>query len=181
MSRVALSKKVRFEVFKRDKFECQYCGAHPPDVVLEVDHIISVRDGGSDDIENLITACFGCNRGKGAEDLTVLPQSLADKAAEVAEREEQISAYREIMQARLDRIEDDLWEVADVLQPKSSEEGLRRDWMRSIKRFNELLDHHEVMEAADIALTRKPFSAPQRFKYFCGICWNKIKAKDEGP
>ena len=37
-----LSKSVRFEVFKRDSFKCQYCGKSAPDVVLEVDHIIPV-------------------------------------------------------------------------------------------------------------------------------------------
>ena len=31
MSR-SLSKKARFEIFKRDGFVCQYCGAHPPKV-----------------------------------------------------------------------------------------------------------------------------------------------------
>jgi len=29
--RKSLSKKVRFEVFKRDSFQCQYCGASAPD------------------------------------------------------------------------------------------------------------------------------------------------------
>ena len=28
--RQAISKTVRFEVFKRDKFKCQYCGASAP-------------------------------------------------------------------------------------------------------------------------------------------------------
>ena len=37
--RKSLSKKIRFEVFKRDKFTCQYCGKTAPNVVLEVDHI----------------------------------------------------------------------------------------------------------------------------------------------
>ena len=59
-----LSKSVRFEVFKRDSFTCQYCGKSAPDVVLEVDHIIPVSKGGDNDISNLITSCFECNRGK---------------------------------------------------------------------------------------------------------------------
>ena len=53
-----LSKSVRFEVFKRDSFKCQYCGKSAPDVVLEVDHIIPVSKGGDNDISNLITACL---------------------------------------------------------------------------------------------------------------------------
>lgn len=37
--RIAISKRVRFDVFKRDSFKCQYCGKSAPDVILEVDHI----------------------------------------------------------------------------------------------------------------------------------------------
>jgi hypothetical protein len=61
-----LSKKLRFEIFKRDSFTCQYCGRRPPEIVLEVDHINPRANGGDDDILNLITACFACNRGKAA-------------------------------------------------------------------------------------------------------------------
>lgn len=59
-----ISKKLRFEVFKRDKFKCQYCGRGSPDVVLEVDHINPKSKGGGKDILNLTTSCFDCNRGK---------------------------------------------------------------------------------------------------------------------
>ena len=44
--RKALSQKIRFEVFKRDSFTCQYCGRKAPDVVLQVDHIVPVAKGG---------------------------------------------------------------------------------------------------------------------------------------
>lgn len=64
---MSVSKKTRFEVFERDSFTCQYCGRFAPDVVLEVDHILARAKGGTDDPENLITACFDCNRGKRAE------------------------------------------------------------------------------------------------------------------
>lgn len=64
MERKSLSKKIRFEVFKRDSFTCQYCGQKAPDVVLEVDHIKPVSKGGVDEIINLVTSCTSCNRGK---------------------------------------------------------------------------------------------------------------------
>ena len=41
--RKAISKKLRFEVFKRDSFTCQYCGKSAPDVILHVDHILPVK------------------------------------------------------------------------------------------------------------------------------------------
>ena len=60
-------KKLRFEVLERDSFTCQYCGASPADgTSLHVDHKISAAEGGQTFLENLITACAGCNLGKGS-------------------------------------------------------------------------------------------------------------------
>lgn len=65
MKRKSITPKIRFEVFKRDKFTCKYCGGKAPDTVLEVDHINPVNNGGDNSILNLLTSCFKCNRGKG--------------------------------------------------------------------------------------------------------------------
>jgi hypothetical protein len=59
----------RWAVFHRDNFTCVYCGKKPPEVVLHVDHKVSIKDGGTDDMENLVTACDTCNTGKGASSL----------------------------------------------------------------------------------------------------------------
>jgi len=63
-----VSPKRRWQVFARDSFTCVYCGRKPPEV-LHVDHRISVKDGGTDDLDNLVTACDECNGGKGASSL----------------------------------------------------------------------------------------------------------------
>lgn len=55
----------RWEVFERDGHRCRYCGGAAPEVRLVVDHIVPVAEGGSNDLENLVTACFECNAGKG--------------------------------------------------------------------------------------------------------------------
>lgn len=68
--RIAISKKTRFEVFKRDSFKCQYCGRSAPEVILHVDHISPVAKGGTNDIFNLVTSCADCNGGKGARELS---------------------------------------------------------------------------------------------------------------
>jgi 5-methylcytosine-specific restriction endonuclease McrA len=68
--RLGLTAKVRWQVLARDAFTCQYCGRRPPEVSLEVDHRISVADGGTDDLDNLFSACTECNRGKGAQSVT---------------------------------------------------------------------------------------------------------------
>lgn len=56
---------LRFQVLERDRFTCQYCGAFAPNVQLEVDHVVPVAAGGTDELENLVTSCFACNRGRG--------------------------------------------------------------------------------------------------------------------
>jgi hypothetical protein len=178
--RKGLSKKTRFDVFKRDSFKCQYCGAHPPSVILEVDHIKPVAEGGGDESDNLITSCFSCNRGKGAESLENVPQSLSDKAEMVKESEAQLRGYQDVMESRRERIEDEMWRVADALVPGSSEKGMSKDWTASIRRFNEKLGLHEVLDAAQIADAKFPYSARKCFLYFCGICWNKVRELEEG-
>ncbi len=63
--RTPISTKLRFEIFRRDNHTCQYCGSKISDGIrLEIDHKIPVAEGGTDDYENLITACNECNIGK---------------------------------------------------------------------------------------------------------------------
>lgn len=66
VKRKPITKKLRFEVFKRDNFTCQYCGRKAPEVILEIDHILPVAKGGDNSIFNLITCCKECNSGKRA-------------------------------------------------------------------------------------------------------------------
>lgn len=68
--RKKISKRTRFEVFKRDSFKCQYCGASAPEVTLDLEHIIAHANGGGDDITNLVTACTACNSGKSSVPLS---------------------------------------------------------------------------------------------------------------
>lgn len=64
--RTPISKQLRFEIFKRDNFTCFYCNRNKDDdkIKLTIDHKVPVAEGGSDDIENLITSCEDCNSGK---------------------------------------------------------------------------------------------------------------------
>lgn len=75
-TRKNLSKRTRFEVFKRDAFTCQYCGAKAPDVMLHVDHIQPVSKGGHNGVLNLATACLDCNFGKSDKPLVSFSESL---------------------------------------------------------------------------------------------------------
>ncbi len=170
--RVPLSKRLRFEIFKRDAFTCQYCGAHPPEIILHVDHIEAVAAGGGNDFDNLITACEACNLGKGARPLSVAPEALADKAARIQEAEEQLAGYSAIMKARRERIERDVWEVVEAL---TGETEIRRDRYQSIKKFVELLGLHACLESAELSRANISY-ARQRFLYFCKVCWNRVRA-----
>lgn len=55
-------RQLRDLVFSRDDYTCQYCGSRG--VYLECDHIVPVSRGGSNDTQNLATACKPCNRAK---------------------------------------------------------------------------------------------------------------------
>jgi 5-methylcytosine-specific restriction endonuclease McrA len=52
----------RFNVFLRDKFQCQYCGS-PED--LTFDHVIPRSKGGQTTWDNVVAACASCNLAKG--------------------------------------------------------------------------------------------------------------------
>ncbi|HEY5411326.1 MAG TPA: HNH endonuclease, partial [Caulobacteraceae bacterium] len=75
--RLGLSPAVRAFVLKRDGYACVYC--HADDQPLHVDHVIPVTTGGTDEIENLATACQPCNLSKGAKMLADWRPDLAGR------------------------------------------------------------------------------------------------------
>ena len=52
----------RQNIFKRDNFECQYCGTRKD---LTIDHVVPSSKGGPHSWLNLVTACKRCNARKG--------------------------------------------------------------------------------------------------------------------
>lgn len=60
-----LSARKRYMVLRRDRFTCRACGSRGGE--LEVDHVVPVKHGGSDRLDNLQTLCGDCNRGKGSD------------------------------------------------------------------------------------------------------------------
>lgn len=173
MARKALSKKTRFEVFKRDGFKCMYCGAHPPGALLEVDHINPVANGGGNDMDNLITSCEACNRGKAARLLSQVPEALADKAKAIAEREEQIAGYESVMAVKRRRLELEAWSLMNMM--RAEQDSAPRDWFNSMRMFIDRLGFSEVHDAVEIAMARCPYPEQKTWRYFCGICWNKLR------
>lgn len=58
----------RLNIYKRDNYECVYCG-NTDKRTLTLDHVIPKSKGGKDSWENLVTACKKCNLEK--SDLTI--------------------------------------------------------------------------------------------------------------
>lgn len=186
---MAISKRTRFEVFHRDGFTCRYCGKHPPGTVLEVDHVVAVANGGGDEIANLVTACFDCNRGKSATALTEVPESVDDQVVRRREALEQLQAYKALVEeeraSRMNVVEElgVYWFDQFSEEPGRFTFGSERS--KSVMRFVKELRIDQIYEAIDIAMARRP---PTRstgydantFKYFCGICWTKIRESKDG-
>lgn len=179
--RESISKKVRFEIFKRDEFTCQYCGSKPPTVVLEIDHILPVASGGDNETTNLVTSCFDCNRGKGDRHLTAVLPKTAEMLALEQERAEQTAEYNEFLmrrrQADTELIQRLGWNWNDrFLELGKFVFGQSR--ATSVRTFLKQLTEAEILEAIDLAFERqfpKRDNDDKTWKYFCGICWNKIR------
>jgi len=77
---------VSWNVFRRDKYTCRYCGVN--DIPLSVDHLVLWENGGPSIEKNLLTSCKKCNRTRGnmeykdwieSDDYALLNRNLSDK------------------------------------------------------------------------------------------------------
>lgn len=171
---MAVSKKQRFEIFKRDLFACQYCGQKPPSVVLECDHIHPQRLGGSDEYSNLITSCFDCNRGKSGN---VLGDSDCEAVqAMQLEKIAQLTAFNQMLiDSHAASKKQMKWLVKEV-KANIAIKNFGTPEQSSVFVFSKSLDFQSIIDAAQTAWSRKHAATDSmRWKYFCGICWSMIK------
>ncbi len=183
--RKPISKKTRFEVFKRDRFTCQYCGRMSPDVILEVDHIKPVAEGGTNRITNLITSCRDCNRGKGkrklSDDAEIKKQQnamidLADKR----EQMEMISKWvEELNSMRTDYTNNlvDYWESRTRRDVSVKDWNIMRDWVRQFPL-------QDLYDAVDIAIAQyisknSGYTTHEAYYKIGGIAFNLGKQRKE--
>lgn len=178
--RKPISKSVRFEVFKRDGFKCQYCGRSSPEVILEVDHIVPVSEGGGNEPLNLITSCFDCNRGKGKRKLSdtdIIDRQKAqlEEMNALREQTEMMIAWKQelmnLENTQVDAIES---MVVDITGSGLSEYG-RRDMKTYLRRFG----FNEVYEAVIISFTKYE-DFEYAFKKIGGICYNRKRNREAG-
>lgn len=164
---MSVSKRLRFEVLRRDGHACRYCGATAPDVKLHVDHVIPVSLGGTDDPENLVAACVDCNAGK---------SSSSPDAATVAEVAEAQAEHRRHLESVKDAAADEhralevFLETWDRFRNDDDEqEPLPRGWRRAIRSYLDVLVAEDLEELVYVAMD-KALPSDARFRYFCGCC-----------
>jgi hypothetical protein len=151
--RVPVSKKLRFEVFKRDSFTCQYCGAKSPDVVLVVDHMKPVSGGGDNDILNLITSCQPCNAGKGARKLS--DHSVLEKQRrqleELTERREQLEMMIEWRDALADLTESSIDAVSEKVKADTRGFYVNDAGRQTVRRWLKKYSLQQILDGWDTA------------------------------
>lgn len=171
---MAVSKRTRYEVLRRDGNRCRYCGGQAPDVTLTVDHVVPVALGGSDDPGNLVAACRDCNAGK---------SSSSPEASVVADVAAESFRWAEALRITMRQAEDDLaersryrsqfieaWEYYDsklVFLPSS--------WTSSLNHWHALgVPVGLVTEAVDIAFGQERVPNRDLFRYMAGVIWRQI-------
>lgn len=175
---MAVSKRLRFEILRRDNHTCRYCGAAAPDVKLVVDHVVPEALGGQSVPENLVTSCEPCNSGKSSvpPDAAVVADVQQDQIrwaramdearrirATLVEAREAYAAYFEALWSR--------WHTGSGqwAKPVPLEDG----WRATIDRFFEYDVHpDDIKYAVQSAMTRRTSNT---FRYFCGVVWGIIR------
>jgi len=174
---MAVSKRTRFEVLRRDNYTCRYC--RNTDAPLTVDHVTPVALGGSDDPSNLVAACKDCNAGKSSsspeatlvsnvEDDAIRWASAIEKAAEIRRGEADSLAH--VSQ----------WFKALWLSAAGQFADLPGDWAESVITFVKLgLTTDDLERAVRRAANRPGVAKWQAFRYFAGICWSEVREMQE--
>lgn len=183
MERKPITKKLRFEVFKRDNFTCQYCGKMAPDVILEVDHINPVAKGGDNNILNLITSCFDCNRGKGKRKLTQneeikKTQEMLKNINEKKEQLEMLIKWKKELENIDNNMVDEIEKILSITNNSFSDYG-RKNCINLIKKYG----FSEVYESAKISLQQYYVEGDEKsitktFNYIGRICAVREKQKN---
>lgn len=167
--RAPISKRLRFEIFKRDGFRCVYCGATPVSSPLHVDHVEPVAAGGESGPENLVTACASCNLGKSSVPLhdrkfkaDMVSEADLDHAQQIREY---LEVQREVARARGAVVAELLGYWAERC---GGERYLPRDLEGRLRILVKEFEPAKLMEAIDI-VAAKSLGTTSSLKYFHGI------------
>jgi hypothetical protein len=170
---MAVSKRVRYEVLRRDNHTCRYCGGTAPDVTLTVDHVVPVALGGSDEPSNLVTACRDCNAGKTSTspDGPIVADVSADAARWAAAMKQAAAEDRENRTAREGTLD-------AVAAAWPTFRRLPNGWEASVERFLDAgLSPEVIVQMAHVANEAR--GVGDRWGYFCGCCWKRVRQLQE--
>lgn len=182
---MAVSKRLRYEILRRDNYTCQYCGAKAPDVPLRVDHVTPVALGGSDDPTNLATSCEPCNSGKTSTTPDApLVAAVADDALRWAAAMKQAAAEMEALDAGRDTYHQ---AFTDAWNSWTYEYGgeqhayeLPNEWRPTLDRFRTAgLPATAWPAIVDAAMTSYGVKVSNLFRYACGIAWRRVTELQE--
>lgn len=177
---MAVSKRLRYEILRRDNHACRYCGKVAPDVELRVDHVVPVALGGSDDPSNLVAACEPCNTGKSSSS----PDAalVADISADAFRWNRAMKEAAEFLLAEFREREDlrerflakwNQWTTGSSYRPQNL--PLDAGWRHSIDNFMAAgLPLEMLFECVDAAMAAKHVTPENTFRYMCGIAWKKV-------
>lgn len=170
------SKRLRYEILRRDNHACRYCGAAAPDAKLTVDHVVPIALGGTDEPSNLVAACIDCNAGKSSShpDAPIIADVSADDlrwgSAIARAASTMVAAYDSRQQLRdLFGARWDSWTYNGQHLPAPN------DWQHSIDSILSAgLPIEVVLECVDIAMSKKHVAPESKFRYMCGVAWKKV-------
>lgn len=172
-----ISRRLRFEILRRDEHTCRYCGAQAPDVPITVDHVIPRALGGTDDPTNLVTACRDCNFGKGSTSPDA--QIVADVDAKAFQWAAAIERAAELRRVEIDAENEILGRFYNYWSQYVGADYLPNTWRGGIKAFIARgLTIDEIENYVLVAVTG-PASFWKMFNYMCGCCWNEIGRREE--
>jgi hypothetical protein len=169
---VTVSKRLRFEILRRDNHACRYCGGTAPESPLTVDHVVPVALGGNDDPSNLVAACKDCNGGKSSVPAGApLVADVVNDAMRWAAAMQQ--AANEIY-AEEDALEDICQAVYNAWKPRWIPSDYRNSLYTIVKAG---LTQEDLVDLVRVAQAAR--WVDDRWSYFCGCCWKRIKQRQE--
>ena len=186
---MTISLKLRFEVFKRDNFTCQYYGRKTPGVILELEHVIPLAKGGTDEFDNLTTSCFECNRGKGKSllDTVLKDKYIHDETILLAEREFQLAEYNHLKKIIRERENKEIAELIEYFGSKIHGEphSYAKDEFPSylVRQCLKTMSYIDIFELIDIAVdvtsrdSKGDYHTIAAAKYLTAILRNKLREK----
>ncbi|SCI52095.1 HNH endonuclease [Intestinibacter bartlettii] len=78
IKRKKLTKEERIEIYNRFDGRCGYCGEKIDIKDMQVDHIVALRVGGTDTLDNMICSCRSCNHYKSTYTLEKFEKQLQE-------------------------------------------------------------------------------------------------------